>query len=259
MKIRRPRGRIWRFLCTPSPYEGLVAALGVVTGTVASISQYQNQHPRLGLALAISAAAVLPLSLARTFFNWRAQARKETLHDLAGCLHTLLAVLTFAAQAVYEAEHYEDEDAPPFNDPRIRITVLVPINDGQDLEQVLDYVGDPRGGKTAGRVFPAQSGISGRTFRERAPWRATRLESEYTSYVQELVKRWGYTEKDARARDQESRSWMAVPLVDESTRTVQAIVYLDAVSPNLFFGNLIADLVLHACAGIALYADLRYD
>jgi len=171
----------------------------------------------------------------------------------------LLAVLTFAAQAVYEAEHDDDDDAPPFVDPRIRITVLIPVNNGRDLEQVLDYVGDARGGKTAGRVFPAQSGIAGRAFREKVPWRATRSESEYGSYVQELIRRWQYTEQDAKSRDQEARSWMAIPLVDESTRRVEAIVYLDGVTENLFFSNLISDLAQHACAGIALYATLRYD
>jgi hypothetical protein len=257
MKIRRPRGRVWRFLCTPSPYDAIIAAFAVGNGGIAYVGLVHDHHPRRAIGLAVITAGVFVLGLAKTFLSWREQGRKETLHDLAGCLHTLLAVLTFAAEAAYAQEHADDDDAAPFTDPRLRITVLIPIDDGQDLEQVLNYVGDGRGGSTVGRVFPAQSGIAGRAFREKAPWKGTRSRTE-TTYVQELVKRWQYTEADARARDQESLSWMAIPLVDENTKRVEAIVFLDAVSEDLFTG-FVKDLALNACAGIALFASLRYD
>src|SRR5207237_856519 len=125
---------------------------------------------------------------------------KHTPHDLAGCLHALYAILMTGK-----------EPGAASHDPGLRITIHVPTENGQKLQQVLDYVGAKRGETVAGSKLPAQCGIIGKAFREKQICTAKRKNQDYMGYVRELVQEWGFTEADANKRHPASMAWMAIP------------------------------------------------
>jgi len=231
-------------LSTPSYYDLGIAVFVAVAGLLAATRVHADGWLTAAYILGGTTLTVFAFTVAKTLLQIRASADRESLHDLAGCLHTLRAVLLLGEDTAVDA------------DPRLRLTVLAPTESGKELEQVLDYVGDPRGGRTAGRRFPVQSGISGKAYREKKAYAGTRSDN-YDNYVDELVGKWAYTEQDARKLDQLARSWMAVPLVN-ARKEVEGVVYIDAARPN-FFDEPVDKIVVQGCVGIALFASLRYD
>lgn len=198
-----------------------------------------------GWLVAISAFGVCALSLLRAIVTYRQQLKKDSLHELEGCLMTILAILA------------EDESPDRQKEAGLRLTVHVAIND-RHLQQVLDYVGDERGGCTAGRVFPIQSGITGYVYRTREPFAARRSEQEYESYVRELIWEWNYIEQDARRLNPATQAWMAVPLVATPSAKIQGILYLDSTDRDYFTANR-RRRVTNAAYGVAQFATRRYS
>jgi hypothetical protein len=171
----------------------------------------------------------------------RGQKRTE-LHDLSGCLHTLHAIMI--------------SDWKRATPPGLRLTIHVQIN-GDQIQQVLDYVGDERVKGTAGRIFSAQSGITGRTFREKAVFVASRRNAAYEPYVSELVSDWNYSEEAARKLNPATMSWLAIPLTNEKTQKVEGVVYADATERGFFTKRRITMAAL-ASAGIGVFVSKRY-
>ena len=104
--------------------------------------------------LAIGVGVALVGQLGKTVIKYRHDASKKSLHDLAGCLHTLNAILAGA-----------------FDEKKLglRSTVWVPSADKQELIQALDYVGNQRKKNKAGRKSPQRSGPSARRSGRRFP------------------------------------------------------------------------------------------
>jgi hypothetical protein len=127
----------------------------------------------------------------------------------------------------------------------------------QQLQQVLDYVGHSRGGKTAGRKFPIQSGIIGWAVRAKKTANAFRAKPDYNEYLDELVTKWGYTPEDAKRLDRDSMAWLAIPLENQN-KEVEGVLYIDSVDPA-FFTDTRINLAHSAAAGIAVYAGKRYN
>jgi hypothetical protein len=178
----------------------------------------------------------MALTLVKHSVGLAAAARKESTHELEGCLHTLHAVL-----------------APP-EGSRLRIAVHVPV--GETLEQVTEYVGvDPKHGRL-GRQYPANAGIIGRAYREREVFVGRRVNDDYEAYVEELVMLWNYTEERARMLNPGVYEWMAVPFF-EGSGEVQAVLYLDSTERG-FFTEARQDVVLAAVQGIAVFVGKRY-
>jgi hypothetical protein len=219
--------------------------LAATAGVVASQKLIVDGWRVAGWLVATSAFGVCALSILRAVVTYRQQARKESLHELEGCLMTIHAILA------------EDDSPECQQEAGLRLTVHVAISDHQ-LQQVLDYVGDDRGGCTAGRVFPMQSGIAGHVFRTREPFAAERFEQEYEGYVRELIKEWGYIEQDARKLNPATQAWMAVPLVAPPAAEIQGVLYLDSRDRD-YFTAARQRLVINAAYGVAQFATRRYS
>lgn len=171
-------------------------------------------------------------------------------HDgLFGAVHTIYG-------AISTHKNFSEQ-----HDERLRITVhTVVAANGQDsapeeLEQLLPYVGGQGG--AVGRRFSIRSGIIGKAVREKAVFAFMRQNDDYEAFVNELVKDWAYTEKDARRLRSDRKSWMAIPIFESDTKTVIAVVYLDSSDRNLFDEE-VKWLAMAGCSGIALYTNKRY-
>jgi hypothetical protein len=175
--------------------------------------------------------------------SYRQQAKKESLHDLQGCLMTIHAILVAG------------ESPEEVRQTGLRLTVHVAI-DAYRLQQVLDYVGDDRGGPTAGRVFQMQSGIAGRVYRTGKAYAASRFAEDYENYVTQLVETWHYVEQDARKLNPATRAWMAVPLALPGSK-IQGILYLDSRNRD-YFSTVLRQFVISAASGVARFAAQRY-
>ena len=242
--IPRAGGRIKRFFTQATPYDIALAIVAVVPGAVAGGNYLSDNKPVAGwcfLAAALTGGALAVAKLVIVYLN---KPEEQPPHDLAGCLHALQSILLAG----------RDPTAP---DPLLRLTIHVPV--GQDkLEQVLDYVGDQRGGTTAPRTFSAHSGIIGKAFREKKACVGRRKNDDYESYITELVEVWGYTEADARKLNPASKAWYAFPLLNVlDQQKVEGVVFLDSVDRD-FFTDVNQSLIMCACAGIARYIAHRY-
>jgi len=166
--------------------------------------------------------------------------RKESVHELEGCLHTLHAVLE------------PSSCNPPVT---LRLAIHVPV--GEMLEQVTEYIGvNPKQGRI-GRRFPANAGITGKAYRENVMLVGRRANDDYEMYLQELIKEWNYTPDQARQLNPAAMEWMAVPFHDVDRGRVDAVLYLDA-SKRDFFTPDRQGLVLLAVSGIAVFIGKRY-
>jgi hypothetical protein len=241
--IPRPRGRIKRFFTQATPYDIALALVAVLPGGVGAWKFFDDgKYLAGGLCLAAGILACL-LAVVKPIVVWWHKPEEQPPHDLAGCLHALRAILLAGG-----------EGKP---DPRLRLTIHAPVGDNQ-LEQVLEYVGDQRGGSnTASRTFSAHSGIIGKAFREKKACVGRRKNDDYESYIKELVEVWGYTDVDARKLNPASKAWMAVPLVHSLDQKVVGIVFIDSVERD-FFTDVRQGLVLCACAGVASYVTHKY-
>jgi hypothetical protein len=230
---RPPRGPRWIFAQTPT-YDVVI----VLFASVAGLSSAWNFWSQNRLAPALLALAgtvgVLVFSVIKQAVGLAAARKKQSTHELEGCLHTLHAVL-----------------AP--ETCRLRLAIHVPL-DGE-LEQVTEYIGDTTTGKV-GRRFPANAGIIGKALRENGAFLAERVNDEYEAYVRELITDWNFTEAQARRVNPGAMTWMAVPLYDQQGRA-DAILFLDANERD-FFTPERQELVLAAVRGIAVFVGKRY-
>jgi hypothetical protein len=228
---------------TSQVYDVLIALTALAAGTTGVVSLLSAG--RVGAAWLAASCAVLTcvLTVTRAGVTWARQARRESLHELRGCLMTLHALLV-------ETDRTEEEARVG-----LRLTVHVPTRDNRELLQVLDYVGDGRGGKTAGRRLPVHCGIAGHVYRTGDAYHARREDADHEDYVRDLVTQWAYSEPQARKVDPSSMSWMAVPL--GTGRRIEGILYLDARDPD-FFTEARQDLILRASVGVARYVAERY-
>jgi hypothetical protein len=245
MSIPRVKHRIWRLLSASQFYDALIAMLAATGGVAASQKLIVDGWRVAGWLVAISAFGVCALSILRAIVTYRQQAKKDSLHELEGCLMTIHAILA------------EDAGSDRQKQTGLRLTVHVATADRQ-LQQVIDYVGDQRGGCTAGRVFPIHSGITGYVYRTREPFAARRFEQEYEGYVHELIREWNYLEEDARKLNPATQAWMAVPLVASAAAKHLGVLYLDSTDRD-YFTAARHRIVINAARGVARFATRRYS
>jgi hypothetical protein len=224
----------------PNTYDLGLAFFTAIVGFSSAADQYGRGNIGLASLLALATAAALVLNFVKGAVSLAALRRKESPHELEGCLHTLHSVLLSS----WEAEG------------KLRIALHVPVGQGL-LEQVTEYIGDtPKPGRV-GRRFPANAGIIGRAFRENDNFVSQRENDNYEEYVKELVESWNYTEDLARLLNPAVMSWMAVPFHDPVRRKVEGILYLDSTNRDFFTDERQA-LILRAAAGIAVFIGRRY-
>jgi hypothetical protein len=224
-------------------WDVLIALTALVAGTTGVSSLAMAGRVGAAWLAGLCAVTTCALTITRAGVAWAKQSRRESLHELRGCLMTLHALLV--------------ETDRPGEETRVglRLTVHVPSPDHRELVQVLDYVGDGRGGRTAGRRLPVHCGIAGHVYRTGDAYHAQRQDGDYEAYVRDLIEQWAYSEPQARKVDPASMSWMAVPL--GTAGRIEGILYLDARDPG-FFTEARQDLILRAAIGVARYVAERY-
>lgn len=243
--IPRHRGRLERFFSESYPYDVASAVSAFSVSVFGAYKAFGEGGPAWAGWLTFCAALVFAASITKIVFSYRNKGVAESKHELEGCLQTLHAVLATGA--------------PPEPAHRLRITMHVPIDGGQFLEQAMEYVGDQRGGSTVGRRTPSNCGIIGRAFNS-PPGEdvlvASRPSDNREEYVRELIEKYHFPEKQARAVDASSMSWMALTLRDFGGK-VKGIVFCDSVDKD-FFTTERQYLAMAACVGIAQFVEQKY-
>jgi hypothetical protein len=237
---RQPRGARWLF-SQSSTFDILIAGGASIVGFSAAASYASQDRPGSALVVGIATVAILVSSVVKNGLGLAQARKKDSTHELEGCLYTLHAVLD------------PSSSHPPVT---LRLAVHVPI--GEMFEQVTEYIGvSPRPGRI-GRRFPANAGIIGKAYRENAVLVARRLNDDYELYLEELIRDWSFTADQARRLNPAAMEWMAVPLYDTEHGRVDAVLYLDASKRN-FFTPSRQELVLLAASGIAVFIGKRYS
>jgi hypothetical protein len=234
---RSPKGVRWLRTQT-FPYAILSSVFAAAVGGSAAWNLASQGRPILAIFVGLGTAGILVSTAVQQSIGLAAARRKDSTHELEGCLYTLYAVLL-----------------APGTDCRLRLAIHVPV--GEMLEQVTESIGDrPKRGRI-GRQFPANAGIIGKAFREEDVFIGRRVNDDYESYVKELVTEWNFTEEQARKLNPGAMEWMAVPFHDTERQRVEAVLFLD-VNVRDFFTPERQELVLAAVSGIAVFIGKRY-
>ena len=250
-KIPEHSGWLKRCFCSLSLYDVIVAFSALLGGFVTWRQMPASTTDIHGVMFLLACLGIFIASLAKALVAWQRDDNRESPRDLAGCLHTVNSILIGTW----------DEETP-----NLRSTVHVPINDGQRLQQVMEYVGNLRTKRAAGRTFPAQSGVIGIALRRKEYCYGHRINTNHEDFISELKQHWGYTDDDARGVNPATMSWIAIPLFDEVNPepVVIGVVYFDSTSPTFFddngdgSANTRRSIAIDACAGIAQFVAGRY-
>ena len=237
---RQRKGIGWLFAQTTT-YDILIAASASVIGFSAAANYASQGRRRTALLVGLATIAVLALSVVKNGLGLAQARKRDSVHELEGCLHTLHAVLD-----------------PSSCDPPVTLRLAIHVPVGEMLEQVTEYIGVTARHGRIGRQFPANAGIIGKAYLENTVLVARRVNDDYELYLHELVTEWNYTPERARSLNPAAMEWMAVPLYDSDRQRVNAILYLDA-SKRDFFSPGRQELVLRAVSGIAVFIGKRYS
>jgi hypothetical protein len=230
---------LWRRLVAASVSYGLGKALfGALAGVAAAVGLKSA-----GLTVSALFAGVATIfGVIEAGIKVHRETKKNSMHELEGCLETLLAIINPPGATDY--------------DKGARATLHLPVDKGTSFVQVVNYVGSQRAGKTAGRRFPSNAGLAGRVLRTGAAYAASRQVANHEAYVRELIDEWGYTEDAARSRDMSAMSWMAVPM--EHRDNVEGLLYLDSTVAGFFDDPVRRAVIVSAAIGIAQFTVRRY-
>lgn len=242
IQISRPQSWWQQIFSNPALYEALAALFAAGIGVLSALRFFQSQPPErfLGGLAVVLVIGVLLATWQKLALQVKSKSQAQNPHELTGCLHTLHEILRSSL---------EEE-----TDPCLRLTVHLVIENGNQIEQVLDYVGDDRGG--GGRRFRAACGITGNAIKSKAFVVATRQNDDYSRYLKELVEAQGYREEEAKKLNPATMSWVALPLVE--SQKVVALIYCDATVRD-FFSPERQLLIQGAGAGTARFVAQRYN
>jgi hypothetical protein len=235
---RPPKGLRW-VVKQPSMYDLLNIILASVVA-ISSANYAAQNRPGLALIGAFATVGILLLTFVKHGITLAAARRKDSTHELEGCLYTLHAVLY-----------------PPNAESSLKLRLAIHVPVGSMLEQVTEYIGVPPKTGRIGRQYPANAGIIGKAYREHDTFVGRRANVDYQLYVQELVTEWNYTPEQARWLNPAVMEWMAVPFYSPEQDRVEAILFLDATARG-FFTRERQELVLAAQSGIARFVGKRY-
>jgi hypothetical protein len=233
---RQPRGVRWIATQTAT-YDILIALFASVIGLSSAWNYAATGKRFTAVAVGLGTAGVFVFSFVKQGLGLAAARKKQSSHELEGCLYTLHAVLA---------------PSPP---TRIRLAIHILV--GERLEQVTDYVGDQPKPEKTGRQFPVNAGIIGKAFREKKAFAGRRVNDDYEGYVRELIRDWNFTEQQARRLNPGVMEWMAVPINDPDRQRVEAVLFLDSTTRK-FFTPERQQLVVTAVEGIAIFIGRRY-
>jgi len=239
MPIPRNKSVLTRIFEEPFVYDVVIALAALVAAIYGGFNYFKTNKPE-AVAIFWCAGVVFIVTCLKHIAAFKKASKKESLHELEGCLHTLHAALLPAGSI-------------------LRITIHVPVEEGRRLEQVTNYVIDPADGKTAGRRFAVQSGVAGAAFRRNEMLAGERSADDHEKYILELISKWNYSEEDARKCNMGTKSWFAIPIPEPgNNQKVQGVIYFDS-DQQKFFTDDRQILAMSAAVGIARFIDKRYS
>lgn len=245
LPIPKTKSRPWYVReAWPSIGAGLVA---VVSGVGALLKERASEHSS-GVQLAFIGTGVLAgaflgaIKTAQALYKDAREDHKESPGELRGCLHVIHGAVVGLKKVA----------TPPAGWLRVALHRV----DGDNLEQIVDYVGSDDGG--AGRVFTIHAGVIGRVAREKQARTFDRTQDmPFDEWVRYLVNDLGMTEEKARVTRSDRYAFLGVPIKGAGSKDVRAVVYLDAGEPGFFDPETI-DVVVDCCAGLASWIDEYY-
>jgi hypothetical protein len=179
------------------------------------------------------------------------QVRKDSIHELEGCLHTLETVLLGA-----------DIEPAKRAAAGLRLTIYIPDGSGK-LEQAMDYVGDQRTSNAAGRKIPENVGVAGQAFRhaqlhpdDPKLFQGARVGPDQAAFIAQMVADYSFSAADARKLNAETQSWIGFAIVGNGK--IHGVLYCDSKQADFFTLSRRND-VLHGVVGIAYFVGLRYS
>jgi hypothetical protein len=243
MLLPRPKPKWKRLLETPEVYKSADTIITALVGGGIGVGLKNAGLEPLAVLAWLGTAAATGLKIIGGVVSITKAAQRENVEELEGCLETLVSIVN-----------------PPDSDdydPGFRATLHVSVNRGKEFVQVVDYVGDDRAGKTAGRKFRGDAGLAAKVLSDGEAYAASRDFPNHERYVQELVSYWGYDENEARSKDMSAMSWMAVPLAD-SAGVVGGVLFTDSTKLDFFDDPYRQRVLLTSAIGIAKFAVRRY-
>src|SRR5262245_31939543 len=115
-----PKG--WRWVIRqPSTYGILIGLFAAAIGASSALNYWEQKRTAPAILVGAGTVGVLLFTLAQHFVGLAAARKKDSTHELEGCLHTLHAMLH-----------------GPTDDCKLRLAVHRPI--GEELEQVTEYI-----------------------------------------------------------------------------------------------------------------------
>ncbi|MGL4514788.1 MAG: hypothetical protein ACRCT8_16995 [Lacipirellulaceae bacterium] len=219
----------------------LFASFGGAAGVVRA---FDGPNWCVGVLLGTAALGTFAFSIAKISVDWWNSERLDSTHELEGCLQVLLSLI--------KARYDEQQKSG------LRVTIHKPTSNGDEFIQVVEYLGDERGGSCGGRRFPSTAGVIGQCAKEKTTVAGTRGNDVFLDYVDELVRNWGFTREAAKAVNPQTKSWYGVPIINPETDELAAVVYLDSILPGFFDDDAPRQDVGDCCIGIANYVAARY-
>jgi hypothetical protein len=213
---RRHLGSIGSPLFTTSPplvFWGIVAGIGAVVAFLAQLGRAKSTYSQLAV--------------------------KDSVHELAGCVHTLNAILIGA-----------DRDALQ------GLPLTVHAVDGDYLVQILDYVGNQRKAGTKARRTPIHCGVIGKACGEKAAFSGCRTTDNHEDFVRQIVKHYGFDLERAKALDASTQAWIAAPLI-KGDGSVEGVLYCDSLQRDFFTEDRCV-AIGYAAVGIVFFVGKRY-
>jgi hypothetical protein len=240
-----PSHRSWlrRLISDPELYKFGKTLLTFIVGGIAGLGLNEAGQKNYAVAVWIGTVVAGFVDFIGASLSLRKAATRESVHELEGCLETLLSIIN-------------PPDSPDC-DRGLRATLHKSLSHGAEYEQIVDYVGDDRAGHTAGRRFRADAGLAGEVLATGDAVIGTRAIANHETYVRQLMDDWRYTEAEARAKDMSAMSWMAVPL-ESAPGDIGGILYLDSTKPDFFSDPTRQTAVIASSVGIAKFAVRRY-
>lgn len=193
----------------------------------------------MGYIASGGAGIALLVQLARARSSYSQLAVNDSVHELAGCLHTLNAILA-------------GSDAEGLNGLRSTVHAV----DGDHLVQILDYVGNQRRRGTKGRKTPIHCGVIGKACREKTAFSGSRETDSHADFVQQMVTYYGFDTERANALDASTEAWIAAPIT-KTDGDVEGVLYCDSIQRG-FFTQDRCKAIGYAAVGIAFFLGKRY-
>jgi hypothetical protein len=242
--IPEPRRWYERLLLRSHAYDVALALFASFGGMAGVVRAFEGPSWVVGVLLGIASVGTLAFSISKICVDWWNSERLDSTHELEGCLQVLLSLI----KARYDEQHKSG----------LRATIHKPTSNGDQFIQVVEYLGDERGGRCVGRKFSSTAGVIGQCAKEKTPVAGTRGNDVFREYVDELVQNWGFTPKAAKAVNSQTKAWYGVPIINPETEEVAAVVYLDSILPGFFDDSDLRRDVGDCCGGIASYVAERY-